>query len=217
MKFVLPIFLLFCLLGFLAKPVDAHQPRMVTGEQTVTIENPAVSQAFYGTLRGEPAEFQITTENELDLYVSILVPDLPERRKDFTVEVFRIDDGERTLLSQLDGANHDWETFHEPFVNDTYFQGPESENTLPAGIYTITVSNPDNTGKYVLSVGQEESFSLAETIQTIQRLPDVKRFFNKSPWTAYFNLVGVFIVVSLLILVALVYGVYRLGSLLFKK
>lgn len=218
MKYALTIFLFTCLLGLFARPVEAHQPRIVTGEQTVIIKKPTVSQAFYGTLRGEPAAYQITAENEFTLYVSILVPDLPEQRRDFIVEVYQVDDrGENILLSTLDGTHDAWEPFHEPFVNDNYYQGPESENKVPAGNYRITVSNPGQAGKYVLSVGQGESFSLAETMQTIQRLPDVKRFFNKSPWTAYFNLVGLFMIISLLILGAVIFAIYRLGSFLLKR
>ncbi|EEG75991.1 hypothetical protein DealDRAFT_3164, partial [Dethiobacter alkaliphilus AHT 1] len=148
---------------------------------------------------------------------SILVPDLPDSRRDFMVDVFRVNNEDATLLFGLDGKEYNWEPFFEPFVADNYFQGPEKKETVPPGLYKLVVTSPDNSGKYVLSVGEEESFSLTETAQTIRRLPAVKRFFEKRPWTAYFNLVGLFMLLSLLFVLAAIYGAYRLGKLLIGK
>ncbi|MCW3489051.1 hypothetical protein [Dethiobacter alkaliphilus] len=216
MKLALTLLILTCLLVIAAKPAEAHQPRLVT-EDTVTVKKPEVSQAFYGTLQGRPAEFLIEEQEEFDLFVSILIPDLPDSRRDFMVNVYKTGDDGNALLFGLDGKEHNWEPFFEPFVADNYFQGPEKKDTVPAGVYRIVVSNPDNSGKYVLSVGEEESFTLTETAQTIRRLPAVKRFFEKSPWTAYFNLVGLFMLLSLLFVSAAIYGAYRLGKLLIIK
>jgi hypothetical protein len=199
-------------------PMQAHQPRLISGDQTVEIINPEISQAFYGTLRGEPDEYRITATKEFDLYLNILVPDLPNIRKDYTLQVFyQKDDGQNVHLFELDGTQHNWTTFYEPFAGDNYFHGPESDKPLPAGIYTIKVSNPDNEGKYVLSVGRQETFTLAETIQMIRRLPELKRFFEKSPWTAYFNLVGLFMLLSALLLAAALYGLYRIAAKFLKR
>jgi hypothetical protein len=199
-------------------PVQAHQPRLISGDQTVEIINPEVSQAFYTTLRGEPDEYRITATKEFDLYLNILVPDLPNIRKDYTLQVFyQKDDGQNVHLFELDGTQHNWTTFYEPFAGDNYFQGPESDKPLPAGIYTIKVSNPDNERNYPLSVGRQETFTLAETIQMIRRLPELKRFFEKSPWTAYFNLVGLFMLLSALLLAAALYGLYRIAAKFLKR
>lgn len=200
-----------------ASSVCAHQPRIVTSSKVVTIKKPEVSQAFYGTLQGEPNTYKLMADSEFHLYTGILIPDLPECRKDFVVSVFAVDaDGQNRLLSKLDGKQQPWETFYEPFVADRYLQGPEDDRTLPAGQYQIIVSNPDNHGKYVLSVGRKEKFTFKETIQTIRRLPAVKTFFNKSPWTAHFNLVGLFMLVAGLLLAALVFGAYWIVVLLRK-
>lgn len=202
-----------CLLAFFlfvgAKPVAAHQPRIVSG-QTVQIKTPQVSQAFYAILQGSPDEYMITAEHEFDLYLSLLVPDLPGIRKDYMLIIFRVDPGGQLVqLSKLEGVKHTWTEFYEPFAGDSYFQGPDIDQVLPAGDYRIHISNPDNEGKYVLSVGREESFTLSEGVQTIIRLPSVKKYFEKSPLTAYFNLVGLFMVITLLLLTAFGFGLYR--------
>lgn len=216
MKIGMAVLLLLTLL-LQASPVSAHQPRIVTGNKVVEIKKPEISQAFYGTLQGEPNTYRLVADDEFHLYTGMLVPDLPDRRKDFMVSVFAVDaEGQNRLLYELDGTQRPWETFVEPFVADRYLQGPEDDRTLPAGQYHIIVSNPDNLGKYVLSVGRKETFTVKEMIQTIWRLPAVKKFFNKSPWTAYFNLVGLFLLVAGVLLIAVIFGVYRVVSLIRK-
>jgi hypothetical protein len=212
MKVAAIVMMLTSFLWLHAKPVHAHQPRLISERGTVEIKNPEVSQAFYATLRGEPDQYQITANKEFDLYLNILVPDLPDIRKDYTIEVIRVNDGQSVHLYELDGKQHDWTTFFEPFAGDNYYQGPESEKALPAGIYRIRVSNPDNAGKYVLSVGRQETFTLSETVQMIQSLPDIKRFFEKSPWTAYLNLVGLFMLLSVLLLGVVMFIIYRITA-----
>lgn len=202
------------IVGFLLsgwpKPGAAHQPRIGAG-QGANIQNPEISQAFYAELQGEPDEYIIEAEKEFLLHISILVPDLPESRRDFQAEVYERTAGSPgPLLLVLEGEGHNWEPFFEPFAGDRYYQGPETDRRLAAGVYAILVTNPDKQGKYVLSVGREERFSLAEGAETLRRLPAVKSYFGKSPLTAYFNLVGLFMLVSLLLLAAGALGVYRL-------
>ncbi|MEA1963901.1 MAG: hypothetical protein U9O41_02090 [Candidatus Aerophobetes bacterium] len=79
---------LLLLLFLLASTTFAHQPRIVSGELT-QIENPEVSQAFYGELQGKPGYFQITSGERFRLYVGILVPDLEGIGKDVSVEITR--------------------------------------------------------------------------------------------------------------------------------
>jgi hypothetical protein len=197
------------LLGW-PKAAAAHQPRITSG-QGEEIQNPEISQAFYAELQGEPDEYTIRAGEEFLLHINILVPDLPENRRDFRAEVYeRTSDSLGPLLLELEGKGHKWVPFFEPFVGDRYYQGPETDRRLSAGIYVILVSNPDNQGKYILSVGREERFSLAEGVEMLRRLPAVKGYFEKSPLTAYFNLVGLFVLIALLLLAAGVFGVYRL-------
>lgn len=187
--------------------VSAHQPRVVGKGNHVEIKKPEVSQAFYAELTGQPDIYSLTVSKTLEFYLSILVPDLPDRRIDFEVNV--VDGNSRALIS-LPGSDHDWKPFFEPFVADRYLQGPEKSLILAPGRYQIVVSNPDNNGKYVLSVGRSERFTLTEILHMVRQLPAVKAYFNKSPLTAFFNLVGLFLLLALLLMAAILYGLIRL-------
>jgi hypothetical protein len=209
------VFLILLFLLAKPSPACAHQPRLVPPHHTVEIKKPEVSQAFYAALEGRPAEYHLSSAEPFQLYVSILVPDLPDARRDFLVKIFAVDaQGGESLVQQLDGSAQPWTPFFEPFTADRYLEGPDIEQEAAAGQYRIMVSSPDNRGKYVLSVGRNESFSYPEALQTIRRLPAVKSYFNKSPWTAYFNLMGLFMLLALLLPAAAVYGLLRLWKTL---
>lgn len=62
--------------------LNAHQPRLETGkfvslENPIIVENPEISQAFYGELEGNPDYFQIKSDQPFQLYVNLLVPTTP--------------------------------------------------------------------------------------------------------------------------------------------
>jgi len=194
----------------------AHQPRIVSGELT-QIENPEVSQAFYGQLKGKPDYYQIKSDGPFSFYVGILVPDLQGIGKDVSGEITKGHEHEKgEMLFFLNGLDHEWTYYYEEFGGDSYYKGPElrrnpDEQGLPRGVdvdegtYTIKVFSPDNEGKYVLVVGEREEFPLNEIIKTLFVLPTLKvQFFGKSPWTAYFNLIGLFLLISVLVIVGIV-------------
>ena len=218
------------LIGFflLTATSSAHQPRIVS-EEVTQIENPEVSQAFYAELKGEPDYYQIESEESFKLYVGILVPDLEEIDKDISVEISREDlhieeirvknQEEEEVPILLNGLQYEWTRWYEPFGGDWYWEGPElrgnpPKEELPEGVqvdegtYTIKVFSPDNEGKYVLVVGEREEFPLKEIVQTLFVLPQLKaEFFEGSPWTAYFNLVGLFLAISIGILIGIIVAV----------
>jgi len=194
----------------------AHQPRIVSGELT-QIENPEVSQAFYGQLKGKPDYYQIKSDGPFSFYVGILVPDLQGIGKDISGEITKGHEHEKgEILFFLDSLEHEWTYYYEEFGGDSYYKGPElrsnpDEDDLPRGVdvdkgtYTIKVFSSDNEGKYVLVVGEREEFPLNEIIKTLFVLPTLKaEFFGKSPWTAYFNLIGLFLLISVLVIVGIV-------------
>jgi len=192
-------------IGFLVLVVAgsalAHQPRLVSDEKLIQVENPEVSQAFYGELKGEPVYYQIEAEENFSLYVGILSPQIEGADKDFSVEVNK----EGEIIFLLDGLSHQWESFYEEFGGDYYYQGPDNKISAEAGLYTLKVFSPDNQGKYVLVVGEKEEFPLNEIIKTVKTLPKLKKdFFEKSPWGAFFNRIGLFLSIPILILITLV-------------
>src|SRR5690554_5722522 len=145
----------------------AHQPHLVK-EDVIVVERPEVSQAFYASLAGDADLYNIVSEDDFLLHVSLLVPDLPNVRKDFVAEIYRTNENHSELIHTLDGDKHKWERFFEPFAGDQYFQGPEISKVVAAGKYSIVIINGQNKGKYVLGIGKEDSFALAEMVKNYQ-------------------------------------------------
>jgi hypothetical protein len=182
----------FCLL--FSAVAYAHQPRIVSQQLTI-VENPEVSQAFYGELKGVPASFRISSDQPFQLYVQLLVPDIPGVSKDISAEV-----SSEKVSYKLDGTGYNWTSFYEEFAGDYYYGGPELNVSAEAGDYDIVVYSKDNEGKYVFVVGQKEEFPLKETINTIFVLPKIKQdFFGKPAYTAFFNMIGLFIFGSVIL------------------
>jgi hypothetical protein len=204
-KLSLIILLLYSLTAY------AYRPRFVF-DQDLTIvypkiiQNPEISQTFYGELGGKTDYYKITSSEDFDLYFNIMVPDIPEASTDFSVDVY----SEEKNIS-LDGSQFVWEKYNEKLTGNNLLKGPSYEENVPKGEYLIQVSNPDNQGKYVLVVGKNDPFSLQEAFRTLLLMPKIKTFFQKSPITAYFNQIGFILLIILLIIcvVILVIVYYR--------
>lgn len=190
-------FFLFAVFLFSPQTVFAHQPRIISGTN-VTVENPEVSQAFYGELQGTPVDFQIKSSQEFKLYVGLLVPDIIGVRKDISAEIYRIKDGKKETLATLEGAKFKWTPFYEEFAKDNYFWGPEfaasdsvkgkelKGRLVPAGDYHIRVFSQSNRGKYVIVFGFLESFPPNEMFNSLLIIPQTKfNFFNESLPTVF--------------------------------
>jgi hypothetical protein len=194
-KIILPLTLLLLL-----PLVFAHQPKFVN--QEVEINDPEISRAFYGILEGEPHTFTINSQEEFDLYVQILAPDIENTRTDFNVEIIHPDN----TITLLNGSQTEWQTFFEEFARDSYLEGPQlKQQSSPAGQYKITVFNQDNQGKYSLAIGETESFTPKETIDALLQLPKVKKeIFEKPAITAFFNPFGLIILIPILIILTII-------------
>jgi hypothetical protein len=211
---------LICILLFfsLFSTASAHQPRIVYKQhipQTnpVIVENPEISQAYYAELKGQPEYYRIISDKEFNLYVQLLSPQIADAKKDFSAEVIK----DVNVISVLNGSDHKWTEFYEPFVGDSYWMGPAFSQKEPQGEYRIKVYNPDNTGKYVLVVGKAEAFPLNETLKMFVTLPQLKTYFGKSCFTAFFNLVGLFFLIQIVILAVIVWGLVRIVRKVKKK
>ncbi len=209
-KEILIIFFIF--IFFVSKTTFAHQPRIVS-EQFTLIRNPEVSQAFYGNLKGKSDYYQINSNEDFNLYVGILVPDIKDIEKDVSVRIVleheHEEEHEETTYF-LNGTDYEWAYYYEEFGGDSYYQGPELKTTAEKGTYIIEVFSQDNQGKYVLVVGEKEEFPLDEFINTIITLPRLKEeFFEKPAYTAFFNLIGLFLLVIIIAIIAILYIIFR--------
>lgn len=184
--------------------VSAHQPRLVfdknlNEDNPFQIKNPEISQAFYGELKGDPEYFIIESDNSFNLYIQILSPDTENARKDFSVEI--IHDTQRIILEY---NQTEWENFYEEFAGDNYWQGPSLDKQSESGNYLIKVYNLDNIGKYVFVVGKKEAFPWNEMLNAIISMPRLKMYFEKSPLTSFFNLIGLFLLIIIIVLIGLI-------------
>lgn len=200
-----------CALALPVHSVSAHQPEYIATETAIAIPDPDTSRAYYGELTGVPAVYTLSSAQEFSLYLNILSPYLPDARKDFVVTVTS---ATGTIVTTLQAPVSEWLQWYEEFAGDEYWKGPEFKRTVPAGTYTISVTNPTNTGKYVLAPGEAEIFTLTGTPSTIQHIYQVKTLFFNKPWYSVFEgiigkmLLG-FVVVSVLLVVTAAFFVNR--------
>jgi hypothetical protein len=163
---------------------SAHTPVYVGTQSAITIPDAGTSRAYYGELAGTPAVYTISSDAEFSLYLNILSPYLPGARTDFTVQI-RNSAGE--LFATVNDPSVPWATWYEDFGGDTYLKGPEFKQTVPAGTYTLTISNGNNAGKYVLAPGEAEVFTLAGTPETIHQVYLEKTLLFNKPWYSIFE------------------------------
>jgi len=207
-KFLIIMVLIICSVSI----VTAHQPRIIDGdfslkENAILIEEPEISQAFYGELTGNPVYYKITSDKPFQLYVGILIPDISGVQKNFmSVEV--TDSSGNTVLF-LNGSDYDWKPYFEEFGGDQYLEGPEARKNVTAGTYYIKVFNNDNQGKYSLAVGEIEAFPPVEALQAMILLPILKQqFFEKNIVALFLQFIGIIVALGTLTIIL---------SLLFKS
>ncbi len=196
-----------CAAVILAAPaVRAHQPHFVRDTARVVVNDPEVSKAYYGELVGSPASYHIKTTAPFDMYVAILVPDIPGVDTDYTVQIYRYEDH----IATLSGPEHEWKRFFEPFGGDRYLRGPEFRESVRNGRYEIYVWSPDNRGKYVLVIGEKEEWPRSEIRRTLAVMPQLKReFFGTSPWTGLISFFGLALILVVAAAAAIVIAAVR--------
>lgn len=176
--------LIFCL-GAFALPAHAHVPLVVDQESLhdiVVIEDPELSQAFYGTLTDFPHTYEIRAKSPFHLYAEVLVPDM-EGQENVVSGIIIKETGQKGRVEEVTrmlAKDATWESFFEPWGADSYRKGGTFERDVEPGVYRIELSTPNNHEKYVLVVGKREDFWSIGYFETVGRLMDVKEFFGKS-------------------------------------
>lgn len=203
-------FALFALIFLIFQSASlAHQPQLLGSEIMVVVREPEVSKAYYGELRGTPAAYFIRSDEPFHLYLNILVPDIRGISKEVSAKI--LCDGR--VIAKLDASTSKWEPFFEEFGGDNYFKGPEYSEDVKPGDYEIVVYSGSNIGKYVLAIGDKEEFPPLDMFKALITMPFLKMYFGKSPLTAYFNRIGMFLLPPVLIMIAIVAA----AVLIFKR
>lgn len=188
--------------------VSAHQPRLEVGinssmNNPIVVQNPEISQAFYGNLNGQPDYYKINSDKPFELYVNILVPQSPGISGNFISA--QITDSSGKTIALLDGTKSNWSTMFEEFGGDYYLQGPELTQNVSAGTYYIKIFNANNTGKYSMAVGDIESFPADESLNAVITIPLLKeQIFGKSVTALFFEFLGIILALgSIMVLFAM--------------
>lgn len=185
---------LFVTAAVLPLAASAHLPRYVMGEEISLhspkeIDSPTVSQVFYGQMKGTPDYYHFKLDQEQEILIGLLTP---LNETEFPKAELIAQKGKvRDLVGPFD------EAYFEEFGGDYYLRGPEKTFTLPADNYLIKIYNGSSTGRYALVVGNEEKFTISETIATLTLLPIIKQKFFDRPILEMFLAILSFIFVAL--------------------
>ena len=166
--------------------VDAHQPVLNSESRTAKspyiIEEPEISKAIFSELMGEPHYYRIDSDTRFEFYAGITAPKIdncPILNK-FSFEVL---DKDFELIERKDGENFNWWAWYEKHGEKWYWIGPEigekfkSNRFYKEGTYYLRIYNKNNTGQYVLAVGEIESFPISVIVRMLFTMSKIKSTF----------------------------------------
>jgi hypothetical protein len=197
------IILLFVMLFFVCS-ASAHQPRVELGTSStfsnpIPIKNPELMQAFYGNLNGKPDFYQVTSDVPFELCLGITVPASKGLGGSLPSVIVTDTSGNNVLT--LNGTTGTWKPFIGEF-KDSYLDGPEITQNLPAGTYNIIVVNKNNAGKYLLLVGNKEVLNADDYLQDMVNAPILKeQFFGKPVTLLFLEIMGFLLAFGTLVVV----------------
>ncbi len=174
---------------FMPYGVIAHQPVLNEFESTQSnpyvIENPEISKAIFSSLRGSPHFYQITSPEQFRFYAGITSPKIDncDYYQHFSFSVF---DENMKLIADFSDETYEWWPWYEEYGKKWYWIGPEfgenfkSTTRFEAGTYYIKVYNENQSGNYVLAVGDDEKFTAMVILKLLFKLPKInKRFWGE--------------------------------------
>jgi dipeptidase E len=192
----------------MAGNASAYQPKLVylqTGD--VQITNPETSQTFYDELKGQPRDYFITSDKDFELDLSLSVPEAANRDGRYSLDIIWVDNS-LAKISSFDGSASSWDSFYDNSTRDYYLKGLDSSAQLAAGKYKIEVYSKDNQGKYVLTVGKNESSDLMSTLNIYWQLPLLKVTFLKTSVLQFFltpyGIAGIGVIGGILIILLII-------------
>jgi len=215
------LLIIFIVLSFIVFPAKAHRLRLVYNQilnpnSPYLIAEPQIAQAFYGELKLEPDYYQINLAEPLAFKLGLFSPANKEERQDFAAEIISNNyDSRDLIISTLESEDPLWGVYFEKFAGNKYYKGPAAVINLEQGSYLLKIYSSDNQGKYTLMLGQEGNFTSHDIIDSLEKLPNLKKdFFAAPPIAAYFNLIGFF---ALLVVASVIVFAFWLAGLFFRR
>jgi hypothetical protein len=130
--------------------IHAYVPVLVFPQDVgdvISVEDPEVMHAFYGSMIGFPHTFEIRADEPFTLHTQIWVPDM--KRDVHAVSGIIIKEqsrGGRVIeVTRMSAKDASWDSKFESFSGDRYHHGPTFDAELEPGVYRIEVHTPDNT------------------------------------------------------------------------
>jgi len=211
------LFVAVALFLSLAGNACAYIPRIVSGDKVLVL-SPEPSQTFYGELKGQAAEFDISSASQFNLFVNIMVPKSSNPDGRYAVNIFQVRDGKDELISFLDPGSLIWQEIWEGNGRDLYFKGPEFDRQLEPGDYKIVVTGNNNQGQYALVIGKNQAIPFDEIWKMYYVLPLLKiNYFHSSVFEFLktpFVLLGAMAVVVVFLFIDIIF--YLIGKAIKK-
>lgn len=170
----------------IAFAVDFDFVDYTTYDDATEISQPFHDQIFYGKLNGFPHNFNITLEEDSEIYLEVHEFDSLHETPDKNVLLVGINKrGPVTKITRLDATSATWEDTKDAVSRDEYVRGPSYAGNLTAGNYLIEVSSPENIGRYALVVRQTEQTSSFDPLREYVRVYKLKMFLDKSVFSVF--------------------------------
>ena len=169
---------LFCFCSLLLIGVSAQAYEVISHETKApydifNIEAPApIQQFFIGSLQDFPEMYEINSENSFLLNIEIrALPNKNNEKLDFNLIIVRQKDRGVEEVARLSSLETPWPEKRDRTTGLSYLAGKFFNQELPAGIYHLEVSTPDNLGKYILVIGnQPQSVSYFTSLKSVNAM-----------------------------------------------
>jgi hypothetical protein len=150
--------------------------------EIVTVEKDFGPRHIYlGELNDYPVMYEITTEESFDLSVKIR-QQYNNSGEPLSLSLIIIKQNERgggvTEVARLRPSKDSWVAVKDSVFGMTFWESETLSRTVEPGIYRIEISTPDNIGRYMLTVGDDED--LPGYFKTLANVHTTQKFFGHS-------------------------------------
>lgn len=172
--------------------------------EVVTISgDPTIQQSILGELDGSPEMFEIVSETPFVLTAEIRAVPGTVATPDFGGIIIRQKEIRGVEeVARLKAADAGWTVIVDPSTGLRYQAGPFYSEAVPAGMYRIEVSTPENIGKYILVIGDGKNtqgyFASLAAVAEMYRFYGVsKMWMFSSPYVHY--PIGILVLAGLIV------------------
>lgn len=208
--------LFFLYLGLwlvLAVPAAAFSPvlpEITRPYEIVSLDdNLQSTQDYLGELVDYPVMYEITAADPFPLNVLVRQPYREESEPaPFSIIVIRKNDtgGGVTEIMRMKSSISDWQVVEDTTLGLTLWQSAKLTKEVEAGVYRIEISTPENSGRYLLTFGQNvESSGYFNTLSGIYATQQHFGYSMLHMFASYY----VYIPFGILLLVVVIYMTWR--------